>query len=362
MKPTNAWKALWRETYALRLRVRRARELRRIRRREWIRIGATPPEPEPLESFLLFAIVGTWFEGDVIASTVKNALTQGCDEVYLVDNGSPDDTVAEAVAAGAILTRRYYTEFHDEPLRVRTMHEVMKERSERAGAPHIWWLWLDADEFPEGPDGMTIRQYLATLDRRFRIVGSRAFNHYPHEEPAMLRGFHPLDFQPLCEAHEVPHCPLLHWKHQLHRHDRDGPPIRPLDGFHWAACAQPLIEPAKGIVLHHFPYRAESDTRKRLEAFCLPRNDSPSRLWLDDRVLGESNARRRFRSLDHVYRGRWDLVRSRCVSSKVGVKLAPWQKVTGSHADAAPRWYSKTQLAEALAAARPPPASRASVE
>ena len=29
------------------------------------------------------------------------------------------------------------------------------------GAEHIWWLWLDADEFPHGPAGRTLREHLA---------------------------------------------------------------------------------------------------------------------------------------------------------------------------------------------------------
>ena len=61
--------------------------------------------------------------------------------------------------------------------------------SEADGHAHIWWLWLDADEFPHGPRGLTVREYLETLDRRYRIVGARFINHFPSGEPASSTSF-----------------------------------------------------------------------------------------------------------------------------------------------------------------------------
>ena len=69
----------------------------------WVVPRRNPAEPRVLEDFRLFAIVGTWMEADVIEATVKNAFTQGCERVFLVDNESPDDTVEKAIAAGAEL-------------------------------------------------------------------------------------------------------------------------------------------------------------------------------------------------------------------------------------------------------------------
>ena len=72
---------------------------------------------------------------------------------------------------------------------------------------------------------------MSTLDRRFRIVGSRYFNHFPDRRPEYLRGFHPLDFQPLCEEKAGNLCALGHRKHHLQRWDRVGPPITSGSGF-----------------------------------------------------------------------------------------------------------------------------------
>ena len=128
-------------------------------------------------------MLGTWMEEDIVAATVCNALAQGCERVYLVDNGSTDGTVDAALREGAILGRSFRTDRYDEGLRLRHMNDVVAEVSLAEGDQHIWWLYLDADEFPHGPWGMTLREYLATLDERFRVVGTRFFNHYPSGTP-----------------------------------------------------------------------------------------------------------------------------------------------------------------------------------
>src|SRR5439155_7901489 len=145
------------------------------------------------------------------------------------------------------------------------MQAIVDEVSPDDGAEHIWWLWLDADEFYHGPRGLTLREYLATLDRRFRIVGGRFLQHYPGGEPAYVEGRHPLDFQPLCFETPLPNCELGHARHSLQRWDRDGPRIVSHDGFHAVTCTEKLIEPAEPVVFHHFPFREEATTRARLE-------------------------------------------------------------------------------------------------
>ena len=127
----------------------------------------------------------------MIAATVRNALTQGCQRVILVDNDSPDDTVDLAIAAGAELGATFSTPQLDELLKIRLLNETVARVSEESPHDHIWWLWLDADEFVHGPGGSTVGEMLTTLDRRFRIVGTRYFNHYPDRRPEHLVGTPP---------------------------------------------------------------------------------------------------------------------------------------------------------------------------
>jgi hypothetical protein len=108
------------------------------------------------------------------------------ERVYLVDNASTDDTVARAVGAGAELAEVFRTACSQESLRILIMNSVVWRVSSAESSEHVWWLWLDADEFPEGPEGQTIKQYLDGLDRRFRVVGSRYYQHFPDYKPEYI--------------------------------------------------------------------------------------------------------------------------------------------------------------------------------
>jgi hypothetical protein len=287
-------------------------------------------------------------EQDVVEATVRNAFTQGAEAVYLVDNASTDGTVDRAVAAGATLAESYRTKIYEERVRILLMNAVVARVSLASGLPHVWWLWLDADEFPEGPGGRTVAQYLGTLDRRFRVVGSTYYNHFPTTRPGYVPGFHPIDFQPMCEMFvpdEPRYCSLPHWKHPLQRFDADGPFLRTLEGFHSASVVRDvrLIEPTVGIVTHHFQYREEAATRARMELLCggLDRN-------AHNEIIGNSSIKKRFDNLDAVYRGRWDQVDNlRAHSSQRGVHLVPWPDVAGVH-----RWYGPGELESARASSR----------
>ena len=306
----------------------------------WVVAEAQPGRVRPLDDFRLFAIVGAWMEADVIAATVANAFVQGCERVYLVDNDSPDETVNVAVAAGATLAEVFSTSSYDEVLRLGIMNGVVQRVSEAEGSPHIWWLWLDADEFPHGPRGMTVREYLASLDRRFRIVGARFINHFPDREPAYVPGFHPLDFQPLCEEHLVG-CRLKHRKHSLQRFDRDRPPIICDRGFHRADSAErPLREPAEAIYLHHFPYREPGVTRRRLALLC--ETDEGGRTRVKEGDDAADGMVPRFQTLDAVYRGDWDQVRNyRFEGDHSVARPIPWEQLAGPDDTFVARWYGR---------------------
>src|SRR5207247_4344011 len=161
-----------------------------------------------------------------------------------------------------------------------------------------------ADEFPHGPGGLTIAEYLRTLDRRFRIVGGRFFNHWPDRRPANVPGLHPLDFQPLCREEEV--TERCHYHHPLQRFDRHAAPIVSAPGFHTAACStRPLVEPPVAIVINHFPFREEAATRARFDALFRPDETGDYRNKLrDDRRVGQrgfpSAAAHRLSMLDPV--------------------------------------------------------------
>jgi hypothetical protein len=312
----------------------------------WLVVGEpNPPHPEPLAAFRFFAVLGTWMEEDVVEATVRNAFAQGVEAVYLVDNASTDATVERALAAGATLAESFDTRVYEEHVRVLFMNSVVARESLASGADHVWWLWLDADEFPEGPDGMTILEYLRTLDRRFRIVGSTFYNHYPNSQPEYLSGFHPVDFQPLCERYvriRPRFCDQWHFKHPLQRFDSAGPFAMSIIGFHSANTMrpEPLIEPLGGIVTHHVQYRLEAVTRARLEILC-----GVSRRNSYNHSIGNTEIGKRFASLDAVYAQRWqDVDNLRVRETDRGVHPVAWEGPL-SH-----RWYRPEERQAAVTA------------
>jgi hypothetical protein len=315
--------------------------------RDWIQASANPDHPRVLAPLRLFAVLGTWMEADVVAATIRNAVTQGCERIYLVDNGSSDDTVRIARAEGAVLARSFKTERYSESLRLRHMNDVVAEVSDAEATRSLWWLFLDADEFPHGPRGLTLRQYLATLDLRFRVVGMRFIDHYPSASPANVEGRHPLDYQPLAEELAYPMCPSGHRKHSLQRFDRGAPPIECGPGFHVAKCEEPLYEPAQPAFLHHFPYRDRQLTQRRLEALWTKNRDGVLRATeaLDTHMLA------RVRSLDAVYAGDWASVHNfialdpmaktlEAPPPATGVHPRPWTEIVGPDHVRVQRWYS----------------------
>jgi hypothetical protein len=318
-----------------------------LRRPLPVRTSRVRGRARPLDELRLFAVLGTWMEADVVEACVRNALAQGVEEVFLVDNDSPDDTVAVAVAAGASLAVSYSTRWYDEQMRIDLMNGVMRQVSFASGAEHAWWLWLDADEFPHGPGGSTIRELLTGLDRRFRVVGARYFEHYPSNVPAYVPGTHPLDAMPLCEEHPYHWCAADHHKHPLMRVDAAGPPVTARRGFHLASASDVLLEPEESIFVHHFPYREETTTRARLTELCVTEDAAVGARSAHHEAaeIGapqDSNMSRRMRSLDAVFGMRWDDVeRPRTIAGdgQVGVRPRPWSEQVAAADAVVARWY-----------------------
>jgi hypothetical protein len=309
-------------------------------RHPWIKQQRNPSPARTPDGVRLFAILGTWMEADVIEASVRNALAQGCDRVLLVDNDSPDDTVAVAVAAGAELAGTLSTSTWDDDLRYEAMNDFVARVSADDGSDRIWWLWLDADEFPHGTRGSTVREQLATLDERFRIVGARFFNHYPGAEPHSEPGLHPLDFQPLCEELRRTACWWFHNKHPLQRFDRDRPALRCQRGMHWVRSAErPLFEPSEPIFVHHFPFRQKEATLGRLEALFSAAPKSRAR---DDDPVA-AHALQRLRTAEAVYAGDWaavglDLV-PRWGWKRPRLEPQPWDELVSAQDARVRRWY-----------------------
>ena len=308
--------------------------------------ATNPSHPELLPEFRFFAVVKSWMDEDIIEATVRNAFAQGVEQVFVIDNGSEDRTVARAEAAGAVIADVYHTKQFNPRLAQVLINGVVARESLRSGARYVWWLHLDSDEFPEGPDGVALGEYLATLDRRFRIVGADFLNHLPSGKPEYLSGFHPLEFQPLYFDYRPAWTPICgnatHWKHPLQLFDAEAPFIRCEGGAHYAIGGLPgeRLEPERGVIVHHFQYRNEQASREKLQRVLDP---ATSRA-LPTRPLTGFNVR--MRSLDAVYGQRWDEV-----ETTGGQTIADGGVKTWDPAAELRRWYAPAELDAARAAA-----------
>ncbi len=312
---------------AVRIAWRHQRWVRSVRRVKTSRSY----DPRPLPQFRLYAVVNAWAEEDIIESTVLNAFAQGCDRVYLLDNDSPDGTVEAARTAGAELAGRYRTSTYSEGERLNQIHRILR-RIAAQERRFIWWLLLDADELPHGPSGLTVRGHLQQLDRRYNVVGSVTFNHYPTGKPEHIRLRHPADYQPLCAERWEWNCSAGHWKHPLLRSEPGGRCILPGAGFHRVLPTRDrLLEPPVGIFVHHFHYRAENETRRRYRLLSAarprPRTDGAPQAMRDRAML-----------LDAVYARKWAEL-PQLNPGGGAVNPRPWPEVVDPvHAEFV-RWY-----------------------
>jgi len=312
--------------------------------RLWSRAETNPPRPVSVPPIRLFGIVGTWFEADIIEATVRNAFAQGCERVFIVDNDSPDATVERAVAAGAEIACIYHTDYFQLNRQLAEINVVIKAVSTETDSDYVWWLLSDADEFVHGPGGLRIVDYLARLDRRFRVVGARVFEHFPTGEPANVPGHHPLDYQPLCHELRMAWCSLGHWKHPLIRWDRSGPELTLGAGFHRVYAPVKVLEPREGAFMHHFQFRNRSETSERLSRLCEAQEDGIVRSALNDSDHRySSGARRRWDTLGYVYSQEWSRVDRRTPRGyRPGVNPKPWTSLVSPTDARIKRWYPAT--------------------
>ena len=230
----------------------------------WQRFEAGRLPPDGSAEPLIYGLTAVWNEDDVVYATVRNLFIQGVDEVFVVDDASDDDTASEAKAAGATVIHDLSDGTFDERRHSDRITQVIDERTAAAGRP-VWWVVVDADEFPEGPDGTTIRELVRTLPPWVDTVGSRVLEHYPSRESAPMPRHHPLDELTNARWHDNP---ALRWALEAPAAAVAQPgAFQFMHGRHTVAApanARPVIESSSSLLMHHFPLRGRERTIRRL--------------------------------------------------------------------------------------------------
>lgn len=294
--------------------------------RSWQRFESSTVDP--VDDVVLYGLTKVWNEDDVIYATVRNLLLEGVDEVLVIDDDSDDDTAAEAEAAGATVLHQPSDGVFLERRRTEHLLEVIEQRTAAVGG-EVWWIVVDADEFPRGPAGGTIRDLVRRLPADVDTVGSRVLEHYPSRNSAPAPRFHPLDQLPMAHWHEHPACPAGHWKHQLLRVRRPAE-LRFMPGRHTIAAPperKPVVESAESLLMHHFPLRGLERTDHKLRASVTATGRyTRSR---DSFLIGRVERRRRMLRL--AYQERYDEVPNLFPGRpKVGVSPCDWRELVPS--------------------------------
>ena len=240
---------------------------------------------------MLNAILCLWNEADIIYATVRHALAQGCERVYIIDNGSTDETIREALRAGGTFYGKFHSSSFDETLK--TLHINQAATALNAASPDVcnWWLYLDADEFPDFNTGKTIAETISAFSSDVRAVGGYLCEHLPTHVPYYVNHVHPIDFMPVARIGD------RIWKFPLLRHDKDNPDMLSGSGAHrYMSGGVSIQESEEKLLIHHFNYRRPDVTRRRLEALVLPDARGKRRVALHDLRANWNN---KARSLYH---------------------------------------------------------------
>ncbi|TDD87673.1 hypothetical protein E1293_07610 [Actinomadura darangshiensis] len=293
--------------------------------RRYVRTWQTfsPREAVPGPTPLVYGLTMAWNEDDVIYATVRNLFLQGADEVFVIDDASDDDTVAEAVSAGGTVIRDVSDGTFDERRRSARISQLIDQRTEAAGRP-VWWVVVDADEFPRGPGGSTIRDLAHALPPWVDTVGSRVLEHYPSRSSAPERRHHPLDELQNARWHSNPSCPAGHWKHQMLLMRAPGE-LQFMPGRHAIAAPsgrRPVAESEASLLMHHFPLRGREWTERK---FRLAASDTGRYTMSSDEFI-KKRLDHRLRMLDLAYDEQYHLLPNMFPGEpKQGVRLSDWR-------------------------------------
>jgi glycosyltransferase involved in cell wall biosynthesis len=208
-----------------------------------------------------------WNEEDIIESTVKHAFAQGCANVFIIDNCSTDRTVDIAVKAGAKFVTSFESKYFDEDKKIAHLNTVVKYINDTIYNDNVWWLYLDADEFPNFDCEFTIIDVLKQLDSSVKAIHGYMFDHIPSHSPYHINGYHPIDFQPLCHKTITSKICLVRYdKGQKHLFSTSG-------AHHVITHGQSMPTILDFLQIHHFPYRNYESTMLRLKQLIDRQND-----------------------------------------------------------------------------------------
>jgi glycosyltransferase involved in cell wall biosynthesis len=214
------------------------------------------------ENFRVIALLAAYNEGDVISPVIEQLVENGVD-VYLIDNRSTDNTVAEAsrwLGRGLMEIEQFpertgpgESAAFDWTALLRRKEELSQELAAD------WFLHHDADEFRESPwPGTPLKEAIRWVDR----LGYNCID------------FRVLNFPPTDDAFEAGQDPRLHFRYweapaafdqgQVKCWKKEGSPISLIpSGGHEVGMPHRRIFPIQ-FLLRHYPIRGQGHGRRKI--------------------------------------------------------------------------------------------------
>lgn len=281
---------------------------------------------------ILNAIMCVWKEEDIIESTVKHAFAQGCSNVFIVDNASIDRSVENAVNAGATIATYFESKYFDEIQKITHMNTVVRNYNEQSDEEHIWWLYLDDDEFPNIDCDLTILDFLKQLDFSVRAVQGYFYNHIPTHSPYNVSGYHPADFMQIANKSGTYKIPLI-------RYDKGKPHFYSGVGAHnFDTCGESVSIASDVLNIHHFNYRRQEDTFRRLKQLTHKTSNGISRIdWFDK----NEQKHKKLLNAKSMYHTRYDIAKS--IYNENKYKILMTDELQYSYNNIV-RWYNPYDL------------------
>jgi hypothetical protein len=217
------------------------------------------------DSFRVIALMSAYNEGDIISPVIQHLIENGV-EVYLLDNRSTDDTVAQAtrwLGKGLIQIETFpadaSTQYADAAGRY-DWTAILRRKEELALALDAdWFIHHDADEIRDSPwSSVTIKEALRFVDSvDYNCVDFRVFE-FPPIDDGFRQGMDPAAyFTRFRDAKEFDQLQLKGWK------KRHGPVSLIRFGGHDVEFEGRRVFPIP-FLLRHYPVRGQTHGRRKV--------------------------------------------------------------------------------------------------
>lgn len=222
-------------------------------------LGANDEARGVAADFRVVALLSAFNEQDIIGPVVGHLIAQGVD-VYLIDDGSTDDTVAEAsrfLDSGLIGVESRSPASADGAF---DWEGVLKRKEELASTiPADWFIHHDADEFRESPwSDLSLREAIQRVDGlSFNAIDFHLLNFVCTGKP-LRQGDDPrLAFSFYQRPESWNRVQIKAWKQQVDRVDLAS------RGGHDVTFPGRKVFPVR-FLLRHYPIRSEEHGQRKV--------------------------------------------------------------------------------------------------